>query len=126
MEMGMGGARTPSRRGTLAVAGSRTGAGNAVAATTQISGWACTSSDAGFCVGIETLALSQKSTQFAASVAPCGASPPPWCESAAWEPCAVGNLAGSVTTMDKHALATPAPMAKTHTSSTRAAQRRSC
>ena len=69
MEMGMGGARTPSRRGTLALAGSRTGAGNAVAATTQISGWACTSSDAGFCVGIETLALSQKSTQFAASVA---------------------------------------------------------
>ncbi len=122
MEMGMGGARTPSRRGTLAVAGSRTGAGNAVAATTQISGWACTSSDAGFCVGIETLALSQKSTQFAASVAPCGASASPWCEPEASEPCAVGNPAGSFTPVDKHALAIPAAMAKTHTSSTRAAQ----
>ena len=126
MGMGMGGARTPSRRGTLALAGSRTGTGNAVAPTRQITGWVCTSSGAGFNVGIETLALSQKSRQFALSVAPCGRSEPPWCEADASEASAVDNPACSIAAVDKHALATPAPMAKAHASSTRAVQRRSC
>jgi len=126
MSIGMGGARTPSRRGMLPCAGSRTGTGNAVAPTWQIAGWACTSSTAGFSVGIETPALSQKSTQFAVSVSPCGAADPSLCRADASAACAVGTPACSVAAVDKQALATPAPMAKTHASSTRAAHMRSC
>lgn len=63
--MGIGGASTPSRRGTRNCTGAKAGIGTTVMAVGAITACNWPSSRADFSGGIDTAALSQKSWQFA-------------------------------------------------------------